>query len=218
MLKPVAKRRSYHQHCGLARALDVVGERWTLLIIRDLLLGPRRYTDFLRSLDGITTNLLAERLGHLVTEGLIEQAELAPPGRAQVYRLTSAGAELEPAVMELARWGWRYLARPRRGDRFDPGWALLSMKRRYFGGLDRQVGFEVEGRAFWVSLGERMDVVEGALPPTEAVAALHPEAFKMLFFGAATVQALEQEGELQIRGDRQAILEVAHALRPPSRL
>lgn len=217
MLNCVAKRRSYHQHCGLARALDVVGERWTLLIIRDLLLGPRRYTDLLRSLDGITTNLLAERLGHLVAEGLVEQAELAPPGRAQVYRLTAAGAELEPVVMELTRWGWRYMARPRRGDRFDPGWALLSMKRRYAGGLERQVGLEVEGRAFWVSLEDEMSVVEGSLPPTEAVASLGTEAFKMLFFGAATVPALEQAGELVVRGDRQAILEVAHALRPPSR-
>ncbi|HEX7668139.1 MAG TPA: helix-turn-helix domain-containing protein, partial [Polyangiaceae bacterium] len=125
----MSERRSYSQHCGLARALDVVGERWTLLVVRDLLLGPRRYGDLLGSLQGITTNLLAKRLRELTAAGLLEKRKLSPPASGEVYALTEAGLELEPVVMELARWGGRLLAHPRRGDRMDIGWALLSMKR-----------------------------------------------------------------------------------------
>ena len=89
-------RRSYDQYCGLARALDVLGERWTLLVVRNLLLGPQRYSDLLRGLPGITTNLLAKRLKEMEAEGLIERASGASESVA--YRLTPSGQALEPAL------------------------------------------------------------------------------------------------------------------------
>src|SRR5215831_6402600 len=101
------KRRSYDQYCGVARSLDVVGERWTLLIVRNLLLGPRRYSDLLAELPGITTNLLAKRLKEMESAGLIEKHDQRRPGGAVVYALTATGAALEPVVMELGRWGGR---------------------------------------------------------------------------------------------------------------
>src|SRR6478735_2738073 len=128
-----SERRSYHQYCGGARALDVVGERWTLLIVRNLLLGPRRYSDLLAELPGITTNLLAKRLRELCAAGVVERRRTSTPLRAEVYALTPEGAALEPVIMELGRWGGRFLDRPRASDTVNIGWGLLSMKRRYRG-------------------------------------------------------------------------------------
>src|SRR3954469_21479691 len=102
-------RRSYHQYCGLAKALDVVGERWTLLIVRNLLLGSQRYSELLRGLPGITTNLLAKRLQDMEGLGLIERTG-ADTG--QSYRLTTLGAQLEPTVHALSCWGWKTMGAP----------------------------------------------------------------------------------------------------------
>src|SRR5690349_23360346 len=106
----VTTRRSYQQHCGVARALDVIGERWTLLIVRDLLIAPRRYGELLDGLPGITTNLLAKRLREMTRAGLVEKRQGSPPGSFDVYALTKSGRELEPVLMELGRWGGRLLA------------------------------------------------------------------------------------------------------------
>ena len=98
-------RRTYNQYCATARALDVVGERWTLLLVRELLTGPRRFGDLLASLPGMGTGLLASRLKYLQDEGLVRQVMLAPPARTPAYALTEAGADLEPAVMALRPLG-----------------------------------------------------------------------------------------------------------------
>src|SRR5689334_519503 len=102
-------RRSYHQFCGLASALDVVGERWTLLIVRNLLLGPLRYSELLHGLPGITTNLLAKRLREMESHGLIERARSSATDSASAYRLTELGAALEPALHALGSWGWNWM-------------------------------------------------------------------------------------------------------------
>lgn len=119
--------KSYHQYCGLARALDLVGGRWTLLIVRNLLLGPQRYGDLQGGLPGITTNMLADRLKELQAEGLVEKAS----GR---WSLTDLGRGLEPAVLALGGFGQRYLAGgPQPEDRVDVRWGMVSLKRRYTG-------------------------------------------------------------------------------------
>ena len=124
-------RRSYHQYCGLARALDVVGERWTLLVIRNLLLGPQRYSELLRGLPGITTNLLAKRLQEMEAMGLIERVTGA--GEAAAYRLTDEGRALEPAIHALGRWGWQRIGTPSARDRRSVEWLLVALRRRYRG-------------------------------------------------------------------------------------
>src|SRR3954465_14659960 len=98
-------KRSYNQHCAMARALDALGERWTLLVIRELLPGPKRYKDLLEGLPGIGTNLLAARLRDLEAAGAIQRRMLPPPAGAVVYELTDSGRELESVVLDLARWG-----------------------------------------------------------------------------------------------------------------
>lgn len=200
----MTSRRSYRQHCGVARALDTLGERWTLLIVRDLLLGPRRYGDLLASLEGITTNLLAKRLREMTRSGLVEKQPAPPPASGELYALTETGRALHPVVMELGRWGGRLLAQPRRGDRRDIGWALLSTQRRYAGGLAGAVEVVAGERRFELSFTkERLAVAER--PPSHALARLgaaEPGPLFELFFGGQSCASLERNGALVVSGER----------------
>ena len=115
--------RSYGQYCSVAKALDVVGDRWTLLIIRELLLqGPCRYTDLKGGLPGIASNLLADRLRELERAGLIWREEAPPPVATALFQLTDAGRGLEPVLNALGGWGVRYMAQPNDGDEFRSHW------------------------------------------------------------------------------------------------
>jgi DNA-binding HxlR family transcriptional regulator len=105
--------RSYGQYCGFARALEVVGERWALLVVRDLLVAPKRFTDLLNGLSGIPSNVLTARLKELEHAGVARRRVLPRPARAVVYELTEYGRELEPVVAALGRWGARNLGDPR---------------------------------------------------------------------------------------------------------
>jgi DNA-binding HxlR family transcriptional regulator len=101
--------RSYNQYCGLAYALDIVGERWTLLIIRELIPGPRRFTDLMDGLPGISTNLLSERLKSLKQQGIVRRRVLPPPAGSTVYELTPLGQALESTLLELGKWGSQFV-------------------------------------------------------------------------------------------------------------
>lgn len=120
-------RRSYEQACTLALTLDVVGERWTLLLVRELMLGPKRFTDLLDGLPGIGRNLLAARLRHLEDEGIVARAELPPPAASQVYELTEDGRALGPAMAALSRWGVERRERPPKAYLFRPGWGIFPL-------------------------------------------------------------------------------------------
>jgi DNA-binding HxlR family transcriptional regulator len=196
-------KRSYDQFCSLARALDRLGERWTLLIVRNLLLGPRRYSDLLAELPGLTTNLLAERLKSMESGGLIARR----PGAmgATVYELTPVGAALEPAIMELGRWGGRFMDAPKKTDTVNIGWGLLSMKRRYRGGLRAVVEFRIGERRFelgfepaYLSVRER----EAARP--DLVVAGELSAFQDWLFRGASAPALRRSGRLTVTGHPRA--------------
>jgi DNA-binding HxlR family transcriptional regulator len=115
--------RSYGQYCSVARSLDVVGDRWTLLIVRELLLrGACRYTDLKNGLPGIATNLLADRIRELEAAGLVSREEAPPPVATTLVRLTEAGRELEPVLRAIASWGIRFMAEPAGDDAFRPEW------------------------------------------------------------------------------------------------
>lgn len=121
MLIPMP-RRSYDQYCAVARALDSVGERWSLLIVRELLGGPRRYTDLHADLPGVSTDILAARLKQLEGEGLVERRRLERPANASVYELTARGHELRPVLEALATWGTPDLGEPRPTDAVRAHW------------------------------------------------------------------------------------------------
>ncbi len=123
--------RAYAQHCGLAHALDLVGERWTLLIVRELLAGPRRYTDLKDGLISIPTNVLASRLREMESGGLIQRRRLPPPASSVVvYELTPDGESLTSAVTELARWGMRTLP-PIQGRPLRAHWLVLALQASF---------------------------------------------------------------------------------------
>jgi DNA-binding HxlR family transcriptional regulator len=117
----------YSQFCALARAAELIGERWTLLIIRELLLGPKRFGDLQDHLDGMSPTLLTSRLTTLVDSNVVRRITLPRPVNAQLYELTDIGREIQPAIRELIRWGGRFLFPPVPGDTFEPDWVLLGL-------------------------------------------------------------------------------------------
>ena len=143
-------KRSYKQNCALARAVDVVGERWTLLLVRDLLVGPRRFRDLVRSLKGIGTNLLTSRLKELEAAGIIER--LGDQG----YALTSSGEALEPAVLALVRWGLVHGPQNQPGDYHEDEWDLVALKALFqpqrAGDLALGVQFDSEQLKGWMRI------------------------------------------------------------------
>jgi DNA-binding HxlR family transcriptional regulator len=120
--------RSYDQFCGIARALDLVGERWALLVVRDLLLGPKRFTDLRRGLPGIGTNVLAARLKELEHGGVIARRTLPPPAASVVYELTEYGRALEGPLLALGRWGATSMGRREAAQALRSEWLAVALK------------------------------------------------------------------------------------------
>ena len=118
----------YNQFCAVARAAEIVGERWTLLIIRELLLSSMRFGDLRARLDDISPALLTDRLNALMEAGAVQRAALPAPFNAQVYELTETGRAVQPAIRELIRWGGRFLFPVRKGETFEPDWVLLALE------------------------------------------------------------------------------------------
>lgn len=129
--------RSYRQYCGLAAALDVVGQRWALLIVRDLVPGPRRFTDLFAGLPGISTDLLTDRLRSLEAAGAVRQREVRNPAPANLYELTERGFDLARLAGGLARWGSPLLPPPEEATDLlsKANWTLQQRASRYAGGL-----------------------------------------------------------------------------------
>ncbi len=126
----LASVKRYGQRCPLARALDVVGDRWNLLVVRELMVGPRRYTDLLDGLPGIGTNILAARLRDLGEAGIVTRRSLPPPTAVTVYELTEAGRALGPSLTALRNWGAAYAPPPRGGDSMRPAWAAQAVREQ----------------------------------------------------------------------------------------
>jgi DNA-binding HxlR family transcriptional regulator len=206
----VPKRRSYDQFCSVARALDQLGERWTLLIVRNLLLGPRRYSELLGELPGITTNLLAARLKAMEASGL-----LARSGQPPRYELTPLGAALEPVVVELGRWGANFMDQPKRRDTMNPGWGIWALKRRYRGGVRAVVELRAGDRAFELAFEEaHLHVKERAAVRPDLVVAGPLEAFQAWLFRGLPAADLEREGKLTVEGDPAAWRAIQSAFAP----
>lgn len=138
----MSPRRSYDQYCSVARALDVVGDRWTLLIVRELLAGPRRYTDLHADLPGVSTDVLASRLKDMERDGIATRRRLPPPGAAYVYELAEQGRELLPVLQALGHWGERELAERRPTDAVRAHWFALPLLRVLDGEGVVEVGLE----------------------------------------------------------------------------
>lgn len=199
-------KRNYNQACPLAASLDLIGERWTLLIIRDLLLGPLRFGDLARRLTGIGRNLLAARLKRLVERGLLEKRTLAPPARTTVYALTEAGLALEDTILSLSKWGIRYgvgadgLEGQLQPDLVGLGIKMVAQPKRIAGWLSFEV--EVDGVLIGVE-------VESGLVAVQRGPAARPQVrlsgstaqWGAVLSGATSLGDAVREGELAASGD-----------------
>ncbi|MEU9316384.1 winged helix-turn-helix transcriptional regulator [Streptomyces sp. NPDC048295] len=203
--RPV-RRRSYDQFCATARALDSVGDRWTLLIVRELLAGPRRYTDLHADLPGVSTDVLASRLRDMEQNGLATRRRLPPPAAASVYELTARGHGLMPVLAALAEWGAPALAERRATDAVRAHWFALPLLRA-LDGLTHAGTVEVhldEGE-FHVRAGGAQGgtAVYGDGPAARADAriALDVEVCLELARGGLTLAEAVKEGRVEVSGD-----------------
>ncbi|MHB9858074.1 winged helix-turn-helix transcriptional regulator [Streptomyces sp. YIM S03343] len=215
----MSPRRSYDQYCSTARALDLVGDRWTLLIVRELLAGPRRYTDLHADLPGVSTDMLASRLKDMERDGLATRRRLAPPAAVFVYELTPRGRELQPVLEALGKWGEPELGERRPTDAVRAHWFALPLLRGLRqGGADRLMdgvtdrvtdeGGLVEVRSeegdFHLRLGGEEGPVYGAGPaPTEPDArlVLDPGVCAAVLRGETDVLDAVRDGRIPVTGD-----------------
>ncbi len=202
----------YPQFCALARAAELLAERWTLLVVRELLLGPKRFTDLRARLDGISSSVLSERLAGMEEVGLIRRRFLEPPAASTVYELTDDGRALEPAVFELIRWGARYLLPRRSGERMEPDWLRLVLAAYARKGRSPARNFELRLPAGEVEVavrvrgGSRGTSISVTGPPADAVITVaDPQIVLGLMSGGLDVEAALRQGLVQVAGDVAAL-------------
>jgi DNA-binding HxlR family transcriptional regulator len=203
--------RSYDQHCGLAHALDLIGERWTLLIVRELMAGPRRYTDLADGLVTIPTNVLATRLRDMERNRLVRRRQLpAPASSVSVYELTGEGESLGAAATELARWGMRTLSATPQGRPFRAHWLMLALRARFdsaaAAGVSESYEFRIEGDdvvSLEVADGDGRAHMGPAIEPAVRITA-DADTLAALTGGAIDGPEAAERGA-RIEGDRAAI-------------
>ncbi|MCT9931886.1 winged helix-turn-helix transcriptional regulator [Planotetraspora sp. A-T 1434] len=211
------RARTYGQHCAIAKALDVVGERWALLIVRELLDGPRRYTDLLGGLPGVSTDMLATRLRDLENAGLVSRRTLPPPAASKVYELTAEGRALAPAMTELARFGMRLLRAQDPSDTFRVHWLALPLQIRFRADRARGVALTVQ---FHTDDGALCAVIDDGILMTRPGAADHPDV--VITADAATLAEIARDpattaeaktaGRLTVVGDPDKVAHVRRIL------
>ncbi|MFK0249313.1 winged helix-turn-helix transcriptional regulator [Amycolatopsis azurea] len=209
--------RSYGQYCGLARALDVVGDRWNLLVVRQLLIAPARYRELLDGLPGVATNLLADRLRDLENAGVVER-RLAEEGSAVVYALTPWGAGLREPIEGLIRWSTPLMTRGPDGDRFDAAWLVVALRALLSGrpGPRRSsaIGIAVDDRLFQVLTGPGGAEVETHDGRT-LDAVVRAEAAIVLGLVAGALGLDDVAGLVDIEGDEAAVREILQRAHRP---
>jgi DNA-binding HxlR family transcriptional regulator len=198
-------RRTYGEGCAVSHALDVIGERWALVVVRELLLGPKRFTDLRAGMPGASPDVLAQRLRQLQEAGVVHQHKLPPPAGSQVYALTDWGAELEPVITHLGRWGSRSPSMPYDADRSIDS-LVLSLRALFDPGAAH--GFTA---TIALRLGEnhfRVKVADGQLhltrgEPEHAAATLEtdPQTLAALLYRGRPLQDVLRTGEVTIAGD-----------------
>ena len=201
-------RRSYDQYCPLSRALDVIGERWSALIVRELLAGPRRYTDLHADLPGVSTDVLAARLKEMERDGLVARRRLPRPAAAAVYELTPRGRDLLPALTALADWGAADLAGPRPTDALRAHWfalplmARLAEMTRPSEGREGVVNIQLDEGAFHILIGAAGPAYgHGLVERPDAQLSFDVDACAAVTRGEATLPELIKTSQIRVDGD-----------------
>jgi DNA-binding HxlR family transcriptional regulator len=201
--------REYGDGCSSAHALDLVGERWALLIVRDLLFGPKRFTDLHTGLPQSSPNVLSQRLRELEETGIVRRRRLPPPASANVYELTEWGAGLEPILMALQRWG---AASPSFAPDAPPGGdaAMLALKNAFDPGAARRVSIVAEVRfptdVFRLAVDDGgIDISRGPARDPDVIIETDPGTLEELTFAGLTVTTAARAGRLHLDGDRRTL-------------
>ena len=200
--RPAEAKRGYDDACGTAHALDLIGERWALLVLRELMLGPRRFSGLKADLPGISANVLAQRLVELERRGLARKLKLPPPASVQVYEATEWGLEAEPIVQALGRWA----ARSPRHDPTLPISAvsiMLSFRtmidREKARDIDARIGFRFGETGYVARLHDgAIDVTRGEPAGCDAVFTAAPTALAAVVYGGAPLDSIGVEGDLAL--------------------
>ncbi len=204
--KNVPSHRSYDDACGIAHALDLIGERWALLVMRELLLGPKRFSDLRESLPGISANVLTQRLEGLEQAGLLVKRKLPPPAASQVYELTQWGYESESIICDMGRWAARS---PSHDPTLpvSPVSIILSMRTMFDAtrtlGIDARVGFQFGYENFVARvLEEQLHISRAPVEGADAIFTGTARYLAAAIYGGVPLAALEKKGALTVAGDR----------------
>ncbi len=197
--------KPYNQYCPVAHALEFIGERWSLLVVRELLHGPLRYSDLRDRLEGCSTNVLATRLRDLEAAGVVGRRRLPPPAASAVYELTSDGDMLAPVIAALAQWGARTLGPPPAGFAAPPGWLEKALRTAVVAFAPRErVAFSIDDERASLDAGV---VVPGLSEDADAIVTGTPGGFYALV-------VLGDPDAVTIDGDRAAVERLATAVAP----
>jgi DNA-binding HxlR family transcriptional regulator len=203
-------KRKFDQYCPMAHALSLIGERWSLLIVRDLLHGPKRYTDLAQGLPGIGTNILAARLRELESAGIVAKKKLPPPWASTVYELTEYGAELKEPLYALARWGARTLGPPKPDDELYPEWGVNGLPALFNAeearGLTETYVLKVDGDVFTARIvNGSIDVSVGGAEDADLVVELDMDTFFALAGGQLELREAASRGVARVEGTPAAV-------------
>lgn len=200
-------KRTYADACGIARALDAVGDRWALMVVRELIIGPKRFSDIRAGLPKLSADVLAERLRGLEEVGVVRRRTLPPPYAAKVYELTPAGLELEPVLVALGRWGGANAAPPVAGCGMSFDSHIVSLRTLFSperaGDLEASYELRLEGGAFRVDVAGGVAEIERGAPadPDVVLTASAPHLFAVVR-GVRDLADAQESGELEVEGDR----------------
>jgi DNA-binding HxlR family transcriptional regulator len=204
----VATRRTYGEGCGIAHALDLVGERWALLVIRELLLGPKRFTDLRAGIPHVSPNVLSERLRELERTGIVARRKLGPPAGSRVYELTEWGRELEPAVLALGRWGSQSPHFPaRRAMSADAQMlALLAcFDPAATAGIEATIEFRLGENRFVARIGDgELNISNGEDADPDAVIETDQRNLAAVLWGGRRLADARRTGDVRVDGDAAA--------------
>jgi DNA-binding HxlR family transcriptional regulator/putative sterol carrier protein len=205
----MATRRTYDDGCAAAHALDLVGERWALLTIRELMLGPKRFTDLRAGLPGVSPNVLAQRLRELEGVGVVRRRKLPPPAASKVYELTEWGKELEPVLIQLGRWGARSPSKP-----YDAALSVDSLilsfrtmfDSRRADGLSATYELRFDDDVFRAVIEDgRLDVVRGSADEPDAIIETDSNTLAGSVYGPVALAEAIRSGAIRIEGDESAV-------------
>ena len=205
----MARTRTKLDGCGIAHASDLLGQRWALLVVRELLLGPKRFTDLRGGIPDISPNVLGQRLRELEESGIVRRRKLAPPAAAQVYELTEWGHALEPAILSLGRWASGSPSFPIGAD-MGPDSLVLALKSTFdpakADGLDATYELRLGETPFRIEVSDgRFEASHGEAESPDATIRSNSNTIAGVVFGENRLGKAVESGEIEVDGSRQAV-------------